>query len=221
MSISKGWQWEVLKENQKEMWRNPSQESYYLCNRWKFQEKQNFLDLGCGLGRHSILFGKNQFQVSCFDISETAVSSTREWAESEDLCFHYDIGDMLSLPYKDASFDCIMCRNVISHSDTEGVKQTISEIHRVLKKDGECFLTLASKENWSFQQDDWPLLDENTRVRMDNGLEHGIPHFYADYHQVKELFHDFEIISITHVQDFYEHDGKEYSSCHYHILVRK
>lgn len=220
-NISKGWQWEMLAEDQKEYWRNPSEESYYLVNRWKTQGKEVFLDLGCGLGRHSILFGKNYFRVKCFDISEEAVHNTQEWAEKEGLQFEYAIGDMLKLPYEDSSIDCIMCRNVISHSDSKGVKKAVSEIKRVLRDGGECFLTLASKETWAFKKEEWPLLDDNTRVRMDNSPEHGIPHYFADYNDAISLFEDFEILNISHVETYYEHDGKNYNSAHYHILIKK
>ncbi len=222
MSISKGWNWKLVKDGPTSVWKNPSVESYYLVNRWRTEEKLDFLDLGCGIGRHSILFGKNGFNVNCFDISEDAIMKTREWAESEDMNhFTYQIGDMLELPYADTSMDCILCRNVISHSDTEGVKKVISEIRRVLRPQGECYLTLGSKETWGFKQTDWPLIDENTRLRMEEGPEWRTPHFYADYELCKELFKDFEIIFINHVEDFYESDGKTYSSWHYHLLIRK
>ena len=220
MSLSKSWNWEMLAENQKEYWRNPAEESYYLVNRWKMQGKKDFLDLGCGLGRHSILFGKNGFQISCLDLSKEALESTRQWAEEEGLQFLYAQGDMLNLPYDDNSVDCIMCRNVISHSDTKGVKKAISEIKRVLREGGECFLTLASKETWAFKQEDWPLLDNNTRVRMDDGPEHGIPHFYVNYEETLTLLDEFEIVNISHVETYYEHGGKKYNSAHFHALIR-
>lgn len=54
MVESKGWNWEIVKDDKVDIWKNPSIESYYLLNRWKSQGKRNFLDLGCGLGRHSI-----------------------------------------------------------------------------------------------------------------------------------------------------------------------
>ena len=98
MVESKGWNWKVVKNELEDFWKNPSVESYYLVNRW--YDKKDFLDLGCGLGRHSILFGKNDFNVSCFDISEDAILKTKEWAESENLEFDYKIGDMLNLPYE-------------------------------------------------------------------------------------------------------------------------
>lgn len=58
MIESKGWDWKNVDYNQAEIWKNPSIESYYLLNTWKSQDKKEFLDLGSGLGRHSILFGK-------------------------------------------------------------------------------------------------------------------------------------------------------------------
>ena len=70
MIKSKGWDWKIVKDDKDSVWKNPSQESFYLLNRWKSQNKKDFLDLGCGLGRHAILFGKNNFNVYCFDISD-------------------------------------------------------------------------------------------------------------------------------------------------------
>lgn len=221
MIESKGWNWNIVKDNFEDVWKNPSIESFYLVNRWKSQNKKDFLDLGCGLGRHSILFGKNGFNVYCFDISEDAIDRTRKWAEKENLKFQYNVGDMLELLYDTESIDVIYSRNVISHTDTEGVKKIINEIKRVLRKNGECYLTLCSKDTWGFKQTDWPMVDENTKLRMEEGPEYKVPHFYADYNLIKELFKDFKIELINHIEDFYEDKGKLFSSYHYHILIKK
>jgi 2-polyprenyl-3-methyl-5-hydroxy-6-metoxy-1,4-benzoquinol methylase len=63
---TKAWDWTAAKEK---VWLEPSEESYYLVNRWKTQGRKSILDLGCGLGRHSILFAKNGFDVSAMDLS--------------------------------------------------------------------------------------------------------------------------------------------------------
>jgi len=216
MIKSKRWNWEIVKENNEEYWKNPSEESYYLVNKWISQNKKDFLDLGCGLGRHCILFAKNDFNVNAFDLSENAIERTKEWMNSEGLEATYNIGDMLKLPYLDNSMDCILCRNVISHTDTEGIKKIIKELYRVLKDRGECYLTLGSKQSWGFQQN-WPVVDENTKIRLEKGPENGIPHFYTDYNLIKELFKEFEILKISQIETFY----KDTSSWHYHVLVKK
>ncbi len=221
MIKSQGWKWEIVKDDKDCIWKNPAIESYYLVNRWKSQEKKTFLDLGCGLGRHSVLFAKNDFDTFCFDISEDAINKTRKWCEEEQLSCHYAVGDMIKLPYDDSSLDCILCRNVMSHTDTDGIKTIIKELKRVLKKDGEVYLTLCSKETWGFKETDWPKVDENTKLMMEDGPEKGVPHFYADYDLIKNLFKEFMIITIYQVEDFYEHDKQIRHSYHYHLLVKK
>ena len=221
MVESKGWDWKIVEDDENSIWKNPCMESYYLLDRWSAQNKVEFLDLGCGLGRHSVQFGKKGFHVHCFDISEEAISRTKTWAESEGLTFEYASGDMLKLPYGTESMDCILCRNVISHTDTKGVKQAISEIRRVLKAGAECYLTLGSKATLGDKEKAWHSVDENTKLRMEKGPEYKVPHFYANYDLVKELFVNFKIISITHVEDFWETDGVTNSSFHYHILAKK
>lgn len=218
MIKSQGWDWKIVKNDFDNIWRTPSIESYYLVNRW--HDKKEFLDLGCGRGRHSILFGKNNFNVHSFDISEEAIKSTKEWAESEGLTFDYKIGDMLELPYNDNSMDSILCRNVISHTDTEGIKKVISELRRVLKINGECYLTLASKSTWGFKQD-WPMVDDNTKLCMREGPEYKVPHFYADYNLIKELFKDFEIVILNHIGEYFENEDTVREMYHYHLLIKK
>lgn len=220
MIKSKSWKWEIVDENNAKCWRNPAIESYYLINRWKQQDKNKFLDLGCGLGRHSILFAGNSFTTWAFDLSAYAVTRTKEWAKTEELAIHCTVGDMLQLPYDDSQFDCILCRNVISHSDTEGVKKILEEIFRVMRPGGECYVTLGSKNAWGFHQS-WPVVDENTKIRVEDGPENGIPHFYADITLIEKLFKKFEIISVQHINEFINDNELHSVGWHWHILLGK
>ena len=217
---SKGWKWEIVKDEIADIWKNPAAESFYLLSRWKNQNKQNFLDLGCGLGRHSILFALNGFDVSAFDISDNSVERTKNWANELGLKINVKQGDMLNIPFDNNSMDCILCMNVISHTDTNGVLRVIDEIKRVLKKSGECYLTLASKDTWGYKQN-WPVVDENTKLRDEQGPEYMVPHFYADYDLINKIFNDFEIIDVKHIGTYYVKDGKKYESYHWHVLIKK
>lgn len=223
MISSKSWNWKIVEDKHAENWLTPSIESFYLLNRWDSQNKKTFLDLGCGLGRHTVLFARNGFNVFAFDLSDIAIKRTKSWMEEEKLIADYKVGDMINLPYKNESMDSILCRNVISHTDTEGMKKIVNELYRVLKKDGECYLTLGSKDTWGFKQEHWPLVDSNTRIRMEEGPENGIPHFYADYNLILELFSIFNIEMIYHLEDFYndKEKNKVFSSFHYHVLIKK
>ena len=66
---------------------------------------------------------------------------------------------MMHLPFSSDTFDRVFSYHVISHQDTEGVKQVIREITRVLKPEGKVFLTLCSKEHWAFKDENYPQID--------------------------------------------------------------
>lgn len=67
MVKSKEWNWTEVKEH---FWNFPLEDVYYYVNRWKSKGYNKFLDLGCGLGRHSILFAQNGFKTYSFDLSQ-------------------------------------------------------------------------------------------------------------------------------------------------------
>ena len=207
-----------------ESWRIPAVESFWLAERWKAEGRRDLLDLGCGLGRHSVLFSGYGFSVSAMDISGEALERTRQWAESEGLKIDYRLGDMIELPYDDQSFDCVYSRNVMNHTDTAGLVRAIGEVTRVLRPGGEVYLTLASKSNDGYVNGT-KRLDENTFICTAEGPEYGIPHVYVDHRLVRELFSDYEFISEQHIEEFHDDhirpDGSIPSYFHYHIHVRK
>ncbi len=215
MVVSKPWDWNL---EQNPVWLDPCEASYYVASRWKSQGRKDLLDFGCGLGRHSIYFARQGFQVSAFDLSEDGLSHLRNWAMKERLDIDMRQADMLSLPYLDASFDCIFAYHVISHTTTEGMSQVMREIQRVLRPGGEIFLTLCSKDTWSFKEAGFPKLDANTVVKTDDGPEKGIPHFYVSLDDVIELFRGFGLHNVRHVDDCY-YDGRKRNSKHYFVLA--
>ncbi len=196
MVDSKEWDWKNI---QRETWLKPSEESFYYAEKWHGEGRTRLLDLGCGLGRHSILFDSRGFKVTAIDLSEYGVNHLREWQKKNGVNFRAVVGDMKKLPFADNSFDCIYSYHVITHSDTEGVKQIMSEIHRVLKPGGEIYFDLLSKAAWHFRQPEFPHIDENT-IRFVGGPEDGIPHFFADEAMVRELLKDFSLNVLRHVE---------------------
>ncbi len=216
--ISKPWDWS---KNTQDLWYDPCEESYYLVHRWKSKKYTSFLDLGCGLGRHSLLFAQNGFQVNAFDLSHTAITELRERSSRLGVTIECHIGDMTSLPYSDESFDCLLAYHVISHTDTQGIRIILNEIHRVLKKGSEFYLTLCSKNSWSFQEAGYPKHDENTIVKIEDGPENGIPHFYSDERTIEKLFTDFKLENIRHTKDVVFNGTPLQNSWHYFILGKK
>lgn len=169
------------------------------------------------MGRHSIYFAKQGFQVSAFDYSEKATEHLGQWAEKENLSINVVNADMLELPYDDDSFDAIFAYHVISHTDSAGIKKIINEISRVLKVGGEMFITLCSKDSWSFRDAGYPKLDENTVIKTDEGPEKGVPHFYVSLDDVPDLLADYDVDRIRHTCDCFYSGKRQKNSVHYFI----
>ena len=159
MTEHKAWDWD---KSEDERWLIPSEDSYYLVERWRRKGYSAFLDLGCGLGRHSLQFSRAGFDTHAFDLSPGAVRSLGERAAEEGLGIDARCGDMTALPYGDSAFDCLLAYHVISHTDTSGIAKVVAEIGRVLKSGGEFYLSLCSKKAWSFAEAGYPKIDENT-----------------------------------------------------------
>lgn len=198
MVVSKEWDWKNIPS---ETWLRPSEESYYYAEKWRAEGRKKMLDLGCGLGRHSILFDRYGFKVTAIDLSEYGVSHLREWQKKNGTDFRTVVGDMKKLPFADNAFDCIYSYHVMTHTDTEGIKQIISEVRRVLKPGGEIYFDLLSKQAWHFREKEQvgEPIDENT-IRFKGGPEDGIPHFFTDEEGIRGLLSGFRLNVLRHVE---------------------
>jgi hypothetical protein len=63
-------------------------------------------------------------------------------------------------------------------------------------------LSFCSKESTEFIENKSNKLDKNTLISQSE-LEKGIPHFYADLKDIKELLANFNIELIKHTEYFY------------------
>ena len=216
MPVSKAWDWS---RESNPIWLQPSEEVYYVAQRWKEKHVKTVLDFGCGLGRHAIYFSKQGFHVRAFDLSSEGTEYLKAWAEQEQLSIDVTTADMISLPYEADSFDAVFAYHVISHTDSAGIQKIIGEISRVLTVGGEIFFTLCSKESWSFKDAGYPRIDENTVVKTDDGPEKGIPHFYVTLDDILKLFADYDIERIRHTDDCY-FSRRRQNSKHYFISAR-
>ena len=196
-------------------WLDPCEESYYYAEKWKREGRKSVLDLGCGLGRHSVLFARYGFKVTAVDISDEALGFLRKYSAEQDFIISCRKADMEALPFSDDAFDCVFAMHSAGHADTEGIQRIISEIKRVLKPDGTIFLTLCSKDSRTFAGSGLPHADINTIIKNE-GPEQGVPHFYADRADIEKLFADFELKKVRHIDDCF-FDGEWRDQKHYFI----
>lgn len=188
MTISKGWKWEVLSKDD-EYWSSIDFMVPYLNYRWKKNGFNTFLDLGCGLGRHSLYMAENGYNVYAFDNSKYVIDVVKEKAFDNGLNIICNLGDVSNLPYENESVDCMVAIGLMANNDKNGIATILKEMYRVLKDGGETYFNIISKVT------DYGYSDE---------LLNGNSFYDINEKDFEWLFKDFSIIDIKHVESISE-----------------
>jgi len=104
---------------------------------------KHLLEVGCGIGTDLVQISRTGVHVTGMDISPKSVMMAREnlrLFQCEGVVIE---GDAENIPYKDCSFDVVKSWGVIHH--LANPDKAISEIHRVLKPNGEVCVMLYHK----------------------------------------------------------------------------
>ena len=220
MAITMSWDW---RKNQNAHWLTPCIEAPYLAERWQGEGFHRALDLGCGLGRHSVYLARRGFQVTAADLSCEGVRHAREWAAREGVSLDARVCDMLDLPFAEASFDCAIAYNVIYHSDTSGFKAALRQLRRALVPGGELFMTLLSKSTWGFvNAPAEKRLDENALLMEEPDTSQvDMPHFFAAAADLPDLFADWRFAQPPREIFIPYLDDLQYYTTHWQLLLQK
>lgn len=94
------------------------------------------LDIGCGEGKILDCLDKCGYKIYGLD---------KEKKKSPFSFKKFDLNSMKKLPYKDKTFDYVVCTEVLGYLDNPVF--LIKEIYRILKEEGILFLTTPNPEN--------------------------------------------------------------------------
>jgi 2-polyprenyl-6-hydroxyphenyl methylase/3-demethylubiquinone-9 3-methyltransferase len=95
---------------------------------------KSVLDLGCAGGFMAEALAEKGASVTGIDPAAQAIEAARVHAAKSGLQIRYDVGVGEALPYDDASFDAVVCVDVLEH--VSDLPRVISEITRVLRPEG-------------------------------------------------------------------------------------
>jgi SAM-dependent methyltransferase len=192
-------------------WLNP--DPFIISKIPKFKEEgvQKVLDLGSGVGRHTILFTKEGFDVYGMDPSPSGFKYTLNWFKREKLSPKLILGEMSQLPFKSDAFDLIVAWNVIYHGTVEIINKTVNEITRCLRKDGYFLYTLISTKHNQFGCG--REIEKNTFV-IEAEKEKAYPHHYFNEEEIARFFGGFIHLTCEDKEQFYP------GLFHWHLLSK-
>ncbi|MBD3192855.1 MAG: methyltransferase domain-containing protein [Candidatus Heimdallarchaeota archaeon] len=215
-----GWRWNKVTDL--EGWQKPDGFVVNFVFSLDQDPSTKIYDLGCGIGRHTIFFASQGYQVAASDISTQAVERTKDWLEKLGLSADVQQGCMTDIHQPDNEFDLVISINVIYHAYKRDIIKTISEIYRILKPSGEFYCTLKTlDEDTAFDQE-YQMVEDQTFI-LKGGVEKDIPHFLSTKKDVLEFFEDFEILHIVYAElykqpfdkkHFVERKGRGYFRVH-------
>jgi ubiquinone/menaquinone biosynthesis C-methylase UbiE len=153
---------------------------------------EDVLDIGCGCGQMAVPLTKYLEPHSIyegFDINEGLIEWDTKRISSKYPNFHFQLADVFSepynpkgkyeasnyrFPYEDESFDFVFLKSVFTHMLSKAIQNYLSEVARVLRKNGRCLITYF-------------LINEESLGLINEGLSDIDPKYgHKDYRTIDE-----------------------------------
>ena len=123
----------------------------YLTDRRPFDRimpdnlhEQRVLEIGCGMGLHSLELARRGAEVHAIDLTEKAVEATRARMKEFEVDADVRQADAEALPYRDRTFDLVWSWGVIHHSAR--TTRVVREIARVTKPGGQARVMVYNRQ---------------------------------------------------------------------------
>lgn len=184
----------------------------------KKREASSVLDLCCGYGQHSLHLDDNGFSVTAADLEPEKTERLHEICVSSNREIKVVIADMKDLPFRDRSFDAVVCLSAIHHQCTAGIQKTIAEIFRVLCPGGLLLFDILSTEDPSFGLG--KEMEPNTFVGSREG-EEDVPHHYATEEELIKFLKEFCRYRIERIETHLAYQGQILTDRSFSVTVQK
>ena len=116
-----------------------------LLLKGEVSDQAEVLDAGCGAGRNTFFFLRHSFRVTAIDKNPADVGATNLMSRSFNKGDVAKVGNLLSLPFHENSFDLIVCSRTLHFAESlSQFNQMASELKRVLRTSGLLYLSMNS-----------------------------------------------------------------------------
>lgn len=146
-------------------WEQTQEEVTNIVSLLGISPGSSILDLGCGLGRHSLELARRGFSVVGVDRTRTYLEKARNKAKAEGLTVDFVQEDMRSF-CRPKAFDVVVSffTSFGYFEDADDDKKVVTNVYRSLKDRGMFLIDIMGKEILAriFRQRDWHQVDDIT-----------------------------------------------------------
>lgn len=210
-------------------WRTPEPAVLSWAEQLREAGGRRVLDLGCGIGRHTVALARLGFAVTATDVSPSGLATCAAWLAREGLSATLVRHEMERLLFPDCAFDGLIAFNVIYHTTVAGMRRILAEFRRVLRPGGRLYLTFLGKveQNIARYRADVEVgkcreIEPFTFVYPRDAFgDRYLPHHYCDEAELRALLAGFSIDDLYLPREEYtDEDGVVHLSAHYHVQAR-
>src|SRR2546425_12082230 len=120
-TASQAWARRWQSDEGRAAWLTPDPDVDVWARRIRARGGTTALDLGCGVGRHTVLLAQLDYRTAGLDASETGLDHTRRALAGPGLRARVRRGLSTALPIEDGGFGYLLAQNVLSLDDTLAV----------------------------------------------------------------------------------------------------
>ncbi|MFC1947119.1 class I SAM-dependent methyltransferase [Chloroflexota bacterium] len=205
-------------ESQRRYWQEPADEIIRLRDSLDRQKIRDVLDLGCGIGRHAILFSESGFKVTAVDDSQKALDIIRDKAFEKKVDITCIQDSYTEDTFPENSFDLVIAYNVLYHGYREGFNKSMRLVFRYLRPGGFFFITCPTRRDAKYGNGE--KVAENT-YRSLNSVHPGDIHYFADKDDIAYFLRDFAGYTIDTEEHYWDNGCVRQFSSSWHILAKK
>jgi SAM-dependent methyltransferase len=213
--------WEAIYHEGKALNRYPFDQVvsflYRNAPRTKPRSATRILEIGCGAGNNLWFAAREGFRVAGVDGSPSAIEYAQKRLADEGLTGDLQVGDFISLPFNEDTFDFVIDRAALTCSGFISAQKTVAEVRRVLIPGGKFFFNPYSDRHSSYASGK-PGPDGVT-IDISGGTLVGIgPIFFYGKRDLHALFgRGWKLVSVRHVE--YLEELEPLYNCHAEWIV--
>jgi tellurite methyltransferase len=205
-------------EANREYWSQPDKAVVNLLSRTDRSKVNKVLDMGCGIGRHSILFAKANFAVTALDASVEALSVLRGRAQAEGTKVKIIEGSYNPSLFPRNYFDMIIAYNVLYHGYRKDFENAVNIAQYWLKPGGMFFFTCPTRRDAKFNNGE--KVAPNT-FRPMNSIHPSDLHYFSDDNDIQEFMRNFKVIEKKLDERYWDNNGVKQLNSYYQVLASR